>query len=79
MIQENNIYESADPRDNGRRIRVVDYTQGGNKADIVSHPKGDRRRRVEAGTLHGSAKTISGATRRTGYFFVGIHQEAADA
>lgn len=78
MIEENGIYESADPRDNGRQIRVVSYTPGHNKADIVSHPKGDRRRRVEASTLHESAETKAGVRRRTGYFLVGTSSPLQD-
>lgn len=78
MIQDRGIYESADPRDNGRKIRVLEWNPGDQKAQIVSHPKGDRKRYVEANTLHDKAETAAGIRRRTGYFFVGIHPEHAE-
>lgn len=70
MIQEGNIYESADPRDNGRRIRVVTWNRFDQKALIESHPKGDRRRYVQASSLHDTPLTGKGERRRTGYFRV---------
>lgn len=71
MIQEKSIYESADPRDNGRQIRVVGWNEGDQKAQIVSHPQGNRKRHVEARSLHDDPFTSGGERRRTGYFLVG--------
>lgn len=79
MIHENGIYESADPRDKGRQIRVVEWNKMDQKAQIVSHPQGNRKRYVEARTLHDDPFTAGGEKRRTGYFFVRIHTENADA
>lgn len=77
-IEEGNVYESADPRDNGRQIRVTSYYAGHNRASIVSHPSGKRHRSILVGDLHRNRDTRKGAIRRNGYFFVGKHEEKTE-
>lgn len=71
MIQSGQIYESADPRDGGRQIRIVSYTSGHLKARIVSHPSGKNHRPLGAKYLHAERLTGRGEPRRNGYFLVG--------
>lgn len=76
-IEKNNIYESADPRDGGRRIRVVSYIPGYLKAQVVSHPSGKNQRTVGVKYLHENRNTGKGVPRKNGYFFVGRHEETS--
>lgn len=78
-IEKGNIYESADPRDNGRQIRITSYYAGYAQADIVSHPSGKRHRSINVKYLHRDRNTGKGEPRKNGYFFVGKHEENADA
>ena len=78
-IEKDNIYESADPRDDGRQIRVTSYYTGYAQANIVSHPSGQRHRSINVKYLHEDRNTQNGTPRKNGYFFVGKHKESADA
>lgn len=78
-IEKGNIYESADPRDDGRQIRVTSYYTGYAQANIVSHPSGQRHRSINVKYLHEDRNTQNGTPRKNGYFFVGKHKESADA
>lgn len=78
-IEKGNIYESADPRDGGRQIRVTSYYTGYAQANIVSHPSGQRHRSINVKYLHEDRNTQNGTPRKNGYFFVGKHKENADA
>lgn len=71
MIQKDDIYEAADPRDGGRRIVVTSYYSGHQKANIVSYPSLKNHRHVDTGQLHRDRLTGKGTPRRTGYFLVG--------
>lgn len=75
-IEKDNVYESADPRDDGRQIRVTSFYTGYAQANIVSHPSGKRHRSINVKYLHESRTTKNGQPRKNGYFFVGKHQEA---
>lgn len=77
-IEKGNIYESADPRDGGRRIEVISYVSGYLKANIVSHPSGKNHRTVGVKYLHRDRNTGKGTPRKNGYFFVGKKQDTTD-
>lgn len=79
VIEKGNIYESADPRDNGRKIRVASFYTGYSNANIVSHPSGKNHRSINVKYLHRDRNTQAGTPRKNGYFFVGKHDEKADA
>lgn len=70
MIEAGQIYEYADEREGGRRIRVTEYTLWDARAHVVSHPSGTHARQILAKDLHESATTKTGKRRRTGYFLV---------
>jgi hypothetical protein len=78
-IEKGNIYESADPRDDGRQIRITSYYTGYAQANIVSHPSGKRHRSINVKYLHENRDTQNGQPRKNGYFFVGKHEDSADA
>jgi hypothetical protein len=78
QIEKNNIYESADPRDGGRRIRITSFYTGYASANIVSHPNGKNHRSINISSLHAERNTGKGVPRKNGYFFVGRHQENSD-
>lgn len=71
MIQKDQVYESADLRDGGRQIRIVSYTPGQLKAQIVSHPSGKNHRPLGVKYLHADRLTGKGEPRKNGYFLAG--------
>lgn len=75
MITKDQVYESADPRDGGRRIRVVSYFSGYLKAQVVSYPSGKNQRPLGVKYLHAERNTGKGTPRKNGYFLVGTRQE----
>jgi hypothetical protein len=77
-IEKGNIYESADPRDEGRRIRITSFHSGYSNANIVSHPSGKNHRSINVRSLHAGPNTGRGTPRKNGYFFVGRHEETAE-
>jgi hypothetical protein len=77
QIEKNNIYESADPRDGGRRIRITAFYTGYASANIVSHPSGKNHRSINTSSLHENRNTGKGVPRKNGYFFVGRHEETS--
>ena len=77
QIEKGNIYESADPRDDGRRIRIVSFYTGYASASIVSHPSGKNQRSINTRSLHQNRNTGTGHPRKNGYFFVGKHDETS--
>ncbi|AXH66371.1 hypothetical protein SEA_SATIS_222 [Streptomyces phage Satis] len=78
VIEKGNIYESADPRDDGRQIRVTSFYSGYSNANIVSHPSGKNHRSINVRSLHKDRNTGKGTPRKNGYFFVGKHEESAE-
>lgn len=50
-----------------KRIRIVAYTPGTNRADVVDAATGKRPRSVLVSELHATGETKSGEPRRTGY------------
>ncbi len=75
-IGKGNIYESADPRDNGRQIRITSFYTGYSQASIVSHPSGKNHRSINVKYLHQDRNTGKGTPRKNGYFFVGKKEES---
>ncbi|MFD4394679.1 hypothetical protein [Kitasatospora sp. NPDC058478] len=69
MIKPGQVYTACDPR-GGATIRIVDYTPGSNRADVVDATTGKRPRSVLASHLHESATTRDGKHRRTGHVLV---------
>ena len=73
MINKDQEYRSADPRDSIRIRVLTDYRGFGGKA-WVGTVKGDgttnRHRYVEASRLHVKPYGKSGAPRKTGYILV---------
>ncbi|MFF1790778.1 hypothetical protein ACFVX9_30475 [Kitasatospora sp. NPDC058243] len=69
MIKPRQIYTDCDPR-GGATIRIVEYTPGSNRADVVDATTGKRPRSVLASRLHSSAVTKAGKPRRAGYALV---------
>lgn len=53
-----------------KRIRIVDYTPGSNRADVVDATTGKRPRSILVSELHASGLTGGGLPRRTGYRLV---------
>jgi hypothetical protein len=74
-IEKDNVYESADPRDGGRRILVTSFYTGYANANIVSYPSGKNHRSINVKYLHEDRNTGKGTPRKNGYFFVGKKQE----
>lgn len=74
-IEKDNVYESADPRDGGRRIVVTAFYSGYQKAHIVSYPSLKNHRQVDTKYLHEDRNTGKGTPRKNGYFFVGKKQQ----
>lgn len=70
MIEKHDIFESCNPRDNGRRIRIENYVPGHERAHIVSYPSDLRIRRILVSELHETPFTEKGERRKTGYFRV---------
>jgi hypothetical protein len=66
-IRPGQVYRACDPRDNGRRIRILSYSPGADRAQIVDAATGKRQRRIYVDYLHASPTTRDGRTRRTGY------------
>ena len=60
------VYESCDPR-GGFNIRVVAYTPGSTRADVVDAMTGKYPRSILVRSLHASGTTAHGRERRTGY------------
>ncbi len=77
MIELGQIYEAADLRDEGRRIRITGYLPGWRTARIVSHPSGKNFRQLNVKDLHADRNTGKGIPRRTGYFLVGMYEEGS--
>lgn len=75
MISKDQVYESADPRDGGRRILVTSYYSGYAQANIVSYPSEKNHRSIGVKYLHAERNTGKGAPRKNGYFLVGARQE----
>jgi hypothetical protein len=70
MITAGQVYESCDPRDNGRKIQILAYSPGAERAQIISHPDGKRQRQIKASELHTKQVTESGKLRRRGYALI---------
>lgn len=70
MIEAGQIYEYADEREGGRRIRITEYTLWDARAHVVSHPSGRNARQILVRDLHESVTTKTGQRRKTGYFLV---------
>ena len=68
-IEPGQVYESCDPR-GGPRIRVVAYTPGAARADVVDADDGRRRREILVRALHVSGVRGDGRRRHTGYRLV---------
>lgn len=68
-IKPGQVYESCDPR-GGFAIRIVAYTPGSNRADVVDHLTGKYPRSILVTALHATGTTKTGAPRRTGYRLV---------
>ncbi len=68
-ITPGQVYESCDPR-GGFAIRIVTYTPGANRADVVDHQTGKYPRSILVTSLHVDATTHYGTPRRTGYRLV---------
>lgn len=68
-IRPGQVYESCDPR-GGFSIRVLAYTSGTNRADVVDAMTGKYPRSILASSLHASGTTAQGKPRRTGYRLV---------
>jgi hypothetical protein len=75
VITKDQVYEAADPRDEGRRILVTSYYSGYTNANIVSYPSGKNHRSVNTKHLHAERNTGKGTPRKNGYFLVGTRQE----
>lgn len=69
MIKKGQIYKSCDPR-GGPSIRVVMYTPGHQRANVVDAIDGKHYRSVLASSLHATGITKQGKPRRTGYRLV---------
>jgi hypothetical protein len=67
VISENQVYVACNPLDEGRRIRIVSYRPGAQRAHVVDAVTGKRYRQITTASLHQSATTRDGAARRTGY------------
>lgn len=61
-----------------KRIRIVAYKQGINRADVVDAVTGKRPRSVLVSDLHASEFTRQGELRRTGYRLVGDSGDGDD-
>ena len=68
-IKPGQVYESCDPR-GGFAIRIVAYTPGSNRADVIDHMTGKYPRSILVTSLHATATTRHGHKRRTGYRLV---------
>ena len=66
-IRAGQVYRACDPRDNGRRIRILSYSPGADRAQIVDAVTGKRQRQIYVDYLHDSPTTRDGQPRRTGY------------
>lgn len=75
VVETGNIYESADPRDDGRMIRVTSFYPGYSNANIVSHPSGKNHRSINVRSLHELRETGKGTPRKNGYFFIGKYED----
>ncbi|WP_405699091.1 hypothetical protein OG209_05220 [Streptomyces sp. NBC_01383] len=72
MIQPEQTYRSADPRDTHREpIRITAYTPGHARAHIVDARSGKKFRQILVSSLHATATTRDGKPRRTGYVLEG--------
>ncbi|MEV8324581.1 hypothetical protein [Kitasatospora sp. NPDC056731] len=69
MIKPGQIYTDCDPR-SSITIRIVDYTPGDARAQVVDATTGKRQRQILVHTFHVSAVTKAGKPRRTGYALV---------
>jgi hypothetical protein len=74
-VKVGQVYESCAPirsmpREHFTSIRIVDYTPGTNRADVVDAATGKRPRSVLVSALHASGLTSQGLPRRTGYRLV---------
>lgn len=78
-VEKHNIYEAADPRDEGRQVRIVSYVPGYLKAHVVSHPSGKNQRQIGVQYLHRDRNTGKGTPRKNGYFFVGRSEVQPEA
>lgn len=67
-IQPGQIYETCDPLDERRQIRVIAIRGGRVKVETVTGPA--RQRWMWPNALHATAVTASGQPRRTGYALV---------
>lgn len=75
MISKDQVYESADPRDGGRRILIKSYYSGYAQANVVSYPSGKNHRSLNVKYLHADRNTGMGNPRKNGYFLVGMREE----
>ncbi|WP_414167116.1 hypothetical protein ACMATS_05780 [Streptoverticillium reticulum] len=69
-IEAQQVYQSLDPRDNGRQIRVTEYAPGANKAVIVDAATGKRPRMIEITSLHAGPLSKLGKPLKRGYALV---------
>ncbi|MGI5201678.1 hypothetical protein ACQEU6_08860 [Spirillospora sp. CA-108201] len=68
-VEVGQVYESCDPR-GGPAIRVVEYTPGSNRAEVVDAVTGNLPRSILVTALHATRNTQAGRARRTGYRLV---------
>ncbi|MFB4306940.1 hypothetical protein [Actinomadura sp. GTD37] len=68
-IEPGQVYASCDPR-GGFLIRVVAYTPGTSRADVVDHATGKYPRSILVSALYATGTTRAGRERRTGYRLV---------
>jgi hypothetical protein len=66
-IRPGQVYRACDPRDEGRRIRIVSYQPGSTRAHVVDAVTGKRPRQIYVTSLHTAPTTATGQPRRTGY------------
>jgi hypothetical protein len=66
-IRPGQVYRACDPRDEGRRIRIVSYQPGSTRAHVVDAVTGKRPRQIYVDSLHTAPTTHTGAPRLTGY------------
>lgn len=80
-IRPGQVYVACDPRDEGRRIRVEEVSESGQRARVVTLTDAGPTRRRDMWTrdLHASATTRTGRPRITGYALESATQDPQDA
>ena len=67
IVKAGQVYERCDQPLRRRCIRIVAYTPGSNRADVVDAHTGQRPRSILVSALHATGTTPAGWSRRSGY------------